>query len=226
MTANLTPEAVSDFLQKNPNFFSEHADVFSELNIPSPNNGGAIPLVQRQLLTLREQNNALKGQLTGLIENASGNQRISQMLIQWCSLMLSENNANDIPNKITQGISNIFELSDICLKLWNLELLPASKEENIDIQSIKQFANNNKKPICGPISINTDIASILPKHTQSMAIIPLNLTSDKQSIGLLVLGSPDVNRFTLDMGVDFLETIAALSSAALSRLSNTEQQTA
>lgn len=226
MTANLTPEAIANFLQNNPSFFQDHADVFAELSIPNPNSSGAIPLVQRQLLTLREQNSALKGQLTGLIENASGNQRISQLLIQWCSLMLSENDANEMPKKIIQGIANIFELSDIYLKLWNLDRLPLSKEENIDINNIKQFASNNKKPICGPISINTDIASLLPKQTQSMAVIPLTLPSDKQSIGLLILGSPDINRFTIDMGVDFLETISALASAALSRLSSNENKTA
>lgn len=226
MTANLTPETIAKFLQETPGFFDEYSDIFAELKIPSPDSGSAIPLVQRQLLTLREQNQLLKGQLTGLIENASGNQRISQLLIQWCSMMLAENNANEIPNQITQGIANIFELSDISLRLWGLEKHTTTQEANSEITDLKKFTSNNKKPICGPVSISTDIASLLPKHTQSMAIIPLKLTSTNKSIGILVLGSPDVNRFTSDMGVDFLETIAALASAALSRLSDAEQKTA
>lgn len=226
MTANLNPEDIAKFLLENPDFFHQYAEVFADLKVPSPDSGTAIPLVQRQLLTLREQNHTLKSQLTGLIENASGNQRISHLLIQWCSIMLAENNANEIPHQITQGIANIFELSDISLKLWGLEKYTTTQEANTEITDLKKFTNNHKKPICGPVAINLDIAALLPTHTQSMAVIPLRLSPNEKSIGLLILGSPDANRFTQDMGVDFLETIAALASAALSRLSDTEQKTA
>lgn len=223
---NLSPEVIAKFLQENPSFFNDNAAIFSDLKVPHPDSGAAIPLVQRQLLSIREQNQALKNQLTGLIENASGNQRISQLLIQWCSSMLSENDANEIPNKITLGISNIFQLPDISLRLWGLEKHTTNSEHEKDVSTLKQFTNNQKQPICGPVSMHKEIAALLPKQSQSMAIIPLSLNEGKQSIGLLILGSTDANRFTIDMGVDFLETIASLSSAALSRLSTTEQRSA
>ena len=41
---------------------------------------------------------------------------------------------------------------------------------------------------------------------------------EPQAFGLLVLASPDVQRFAPDMGTDFLERIGELTSAALSRL--------
>ena len=221
-----SPETIAKFLQDNPSFFEDNAAVFADLKVPHPDSGAAIPLVQRQLLNLREQNQLLKGQLTGLIENASGNHRISQLLIQWCSLMLSENNAKNIPNEITQGISNIFQLSDICLRLWGLNKLTTNSENEKDLGVLKQFVNNQKTPICGPVSMHAEIAALLPEKTQSMAIIPLSINQGKYSIGILVLGSEDATRFTMDMGVDFLETIAALCSAALSRLSSTQQYSA
>ncbi|MEO7128606.1 MAG: DUF484 family protein, partial [Rhodoferax sp.] len=39
-----------------------------------------------------------------------------------------------------------------------------------------------------------------------------------QAFGLIVLASPDSQRFNSAMGTDFLERIAELASAALSRL--------
>ena len=52
----------------------------------------------------------------------------------------------------------------------------------------------------------------------SIALIPLRAEPTAPAFGLLVLASPDAQRFNPDMGTDFLERIADLASAALSRL--------
>jgi uncharacterized protein YigA (DUF484 family) len=48
-----------------------------------------------------------------------------------------------------------------------------------------------------------------------MALRPGNTA---QAFGLIVLASPDPKRFQAGMGTDFLERMAELGSAALSRL--------
>jgi uncharacterized protein len=56
---------------------------------------------------------------------------------------------------------------------------------------------------------------------RSVALMPLRagaITSTGPAFGLLVLASPDPQRFQSGMGTDFLERIAELASAALSRL--------
>jgi uncharacterized protein YigA (DUF484 family) len=58
-----------------------------------------------------------------------------------------------------------------------------------------------------------------PDQAESLALIPLRLpNSGVQAFGLIVFASPDAYRFHAGMGTDFLERIADLSSAALSRL--------
>jgi len=49
-------------------------------------------------------------------------------------------------------------------------------------------------------------------------MIPLRSHADAPAFGLLLLASPDGQRFNAEMGTDFLERIADLASAALSRL--------
>ncbi|RYF66266.1 MAG: DUF484 family protein, partial [Comamonadaceae bacterium] len=58
-------------------------------------------------------------------------------------------------------------------------------------------------------------------QVQSLALLPLRegaLDGETPAFGLLVLGSPDAQRFGADMGTDFLVRIAELASAALTRL--------
>mgnify|MGYP006191495151 CR=1 FL=1 len=52
----------------------------------------------------------------------------------------------------------------------------------------------------------------------SVALVPLRNAEDGPAFGLLVLGSPDPQRFDATMGTEFLSRIAELASAALVRL--------
>jgi hypothetical protein len=62
------------------------------------------------------------------------------------------------------------------------------------------------------------------KKDDSKIIVPLlplrdgPLESTTPAFGMLVLASPDPQRFESGMGTDFLERIAELASSALSRL--------
>jgi uncharacterized protein YigA (DUF484 family) len=49
-------------------------------------------------------------------------------------------------------------------------------------------------------------------------MLPLRVGGATDAFGLLVLGSPDKDRFQITMGTTFLARIAELASAALSRL--------
>jgi len=86
------------------------------------------------------------------------------------------------------------------------------------------FADSMRLPYCGsnvgfePASWLSDGASAGGSAVQSLALLPLRVGADSQTFGLLVLGSPDKDRFHPTMGTAFLERIAELASAALSRL--------
>jgi uncharacterized protein YigA (DUF484 family) len=53
---------------------------------------------------------------------------------------------------------------------------------------------------------------------QSAALIPLRKPGSEQTIGLLVLASPDVQRFSSDMATDVLSRIGETASAVLEGL--------
>lgn len=224
MPANeLNAATVASFLQNNPSFFTEHASIFSELRVPHPYQTKAISLGERQILTLRSRVNDLEWQLSGLIQNATGNERISQLLISWCGSLLAENSPHRLPDLITKGLSQLFELPDISLRVWGVLQKQSNTQNATSIYqavspALQKFVDEANGPVCGSTSICNEAAQLLPEHTECLAALPLKIGTPAQSIGILVLGSADKNRFTPDMGTEFLQTIASLASAALSRL--------
>lgn len=218
----LASDDVARFLKENPEFFTEHAALFSDMKVPHPHSSKAISLGERQILTLRARTKELEWQLSGLIQNATGNQKISKTLITWCATMLAEENPTLLPTHIIQGLSQLFGLPSIALRLWDVPSLTDPLFTADVTDSIKVWASEFPQPYCGPLDQH-EVANWLETPPASLAILTLRHNPDSQAFGILVLGSDDETRFTNDMGTDFLVTIQELASASLSRLSGPEE---
>lgn len=211
----LNPEDVALFLKSNPDFFQTHASVFADLRVPHPHEARAISLGERQILTLRNRCKELEWKLAGLLHNASGNERISQQLMEWCCDMLAEDDAQALPALIVERLQGIFELPCVVLRLWDKEG-PAPFVQDVG-DAVKHHASGLTTPYCGPTE-GSPAAEWLDTPSQSLACIALRPEGGVNAFGMLMLGSEDPGRFTNDMGTDFLATIGRLASASLQRL--------
>lgn len=218
-TPALTAADVARFLSEHPEFFIEHEDVFTQLAIPHPHQARAISLGERQVLSLRARSRELELQLSGLIHHASGNERLAQLLTQWCAELLSEDDAQALPECIAQGLAHHFNLPDIALRLWDLpHLAPESAHGQPVNQAIVDEVCALPQPVCTPVD-SQPVASLLTPSSLSMAVLPLRLAAaSSPCIGVLVLGSDEPGRFTPDMGTELLQLVGRLAGAALARL--------
>jgi len=217
MSTRLTADDVAQFLQANPEFFQQHADLFANLKVPHPHETRAISLGERQIMALRARSKDLEWKLSGLIHNAAGNEKISKTLMAWCCRMLAEDDPTQLPGHIVRSLGDLFDLQAIALRLWDLPGL-ADSEFNQDVtDSVRQYAQTLTTPYCGPLQ-GQEAAGWLGTPPASLAIVALRPAGSGEPIGLLVLGSEDPERFTSDMATDFLATINDLASASLSRL--------
>ncbi|AOB24927.1 MULTISPECIES: DUF484 family protein [Bordetella] len=216
-TEPLNAHAVAEFLQHNPDFFIEHADVFATLQIPNPHGSRAISLGERQIQTLRERTRELEWRLNELIRNANSNETIGDHLSQWCCRMLAEADAQHVPGEIALGLAEQFDLNHVALRLWRLDGLPESGYGEPVSDDVRTFADSLKTPYCGT-DTEFEAVSWLDAKPKSLALVALRPDADAPTIGLLVLGSDDAARFAPDMGTAFLEAIGKLASAALRRL--------
>lgn len=216
---------IADYLSQNPQFFEDHADVFATLSVPHPHQARAISLGERQILTLRARVKEHEQRLMQLLQNAGGNERINQAMMQWCARMLAEPDALQIPAHIIRSLGDHFDLDAIALRTWDLPALADSEFAQDVTPDIRREAAEMPQPYCGPLK-GQAAAVWLAATPASLAILPLRALNGQEPIGLLVLGSADPQRFTADMGTTFLTLIASLAGAALGRLADPTPQVA
>jgi len=216
MTDPISAHAVAQFLQSNPDFFVEHAELFAGLEVPHPHQSRAISLGERQILTLRERLKEFEFRLAGLMRNAALNEVTADKMTQWCTRLLAEPDPTRLPGVILVGLAEQFNLPDVVMRVWGLNLAEEGVAAPVT-DDIKTFANELRTPYCGD---KTEFAAAAWLHAKpaSMAILPLRRHPDAPAFGLLVMGSDDPLRFAPDLGTSFLDSVSLLSSAALSRL--------
>src|SRR6202030_390088 len=71
---------VAEYLQQHTEFFAEYADLLAEIYVPHPHGGHAIPIAERQIVSLREKNGQLESKLRELIQFGGENDSISENL--------------------------------------------------------------------------------------------------------------------------------------------------
>ena len=79
--ASVQARDVAEYLKKNPKFFEDYADVIAEIFVPHPHGGHAIPIAERQILTLREKNNELEARFRELVPMAPRTTRSARSCI-------------------------------------------------------------------------------------------------------------------------------------------------
>ena len=211
-----TVHTIAKFLQENPDFFTQHADLFSTLEVPHPHQTRTISLGERQILTLRERLRDFEFRLAELVRNGSSNEVTTTKLNLWCARMLAEQSPLRLPGEVALGLAEQFNLQEVALRVWGLDVPAEGVGAAVDA-SVHDFANTLAAPYCGA---NTDFTAVgwLHKKPASLAMLSLRARPNEPAFGLMVLGSDDPERFASDMGTTFLQTVSNLASAALSRL--------
>jgi len=216
MTDSLNPNTVAKFLQEHPEFFVQHAELFSTLEVQHPHQARTISLGERQIMTLRERLRDFEFRLADLVRNAALNEITTDKLNRWCVRMLAEQSALRLPGEVALGLAEQFNLQEVALRVWGLDLPPEGVGAPVS-EEVLTYANDLIKPYCGRDTLLTP-ATWLHAQPASLAILPLRPAVGEPAFGLLVLGSDDPERFALDMGVAFLQTVCVLASSALLRL--------
>lgn len=221
-----SPQEIVDYLVDHPDFFNDRPDILASLNVPHPQNGRAISLVERQMMAMRDKYKALELRLAELVRNGRENDAIAERMQHWTRELLRTEDSSRLPGAILQGVREAFTIPQAGLRLWNVPGAPDRLDPlftaDVDADLIT-LAGSMQLPYCGP-NTGFGVVRLLRSSdadapdTRSLAMIPLRIGVSPEAFGLLLLGSPDAGRFSADMGTAFLERIGELSSAALSRL--------
>ena len=114
----MNAQDVADYLQQHPEFFDEHAALFSTLTVPHPHGGRAIPLAERQTITLREKNRGLELKVAELLRFGQENDAIAERLARWMRMLLLQRSVRLLPETLTGSLEEIFSVPQVALSLW------------------------------------------------------------------------------------------------------------
>ncbi len=209
-TAPLTASDVANFLRDHPDFLSEHAELFATLKVPHPQQGGAISLVERQVLTLREQLQRTQARLDYVLTQATRNHRISQQLLACAQSLLALPSSASQIDAVRQCLLNSFQLDQVSVWYW-ADSHPASHAQ--PDEAVMRYAQQLTTPYSGPRAKHP-LVDLLHASTQSLAAFRL-LDGQQHTIGLVLL-EDKAERFEEDMATDYLAQLSQLCSACLS----------
>ncbi|RVU83696.1 DUF484 family protein [Leucothrix sargassi] len=216
----LQDEQVIEFLTQNTDFLINNPELLESLEV-SQGVTGATSLLERQTSVLRSKNQQLQGQLDSLITAARSSEQIMNKL-QHLTLELMRADSLDMLLSTTQDVlRSDFNADFVSFRLFHdkdEEDLPGLHFVKGDNEMMQAFHSllDNLTPVCGtcPDEQLSFLFEDNYSRIESVALIPLQ---GNHSIGLLALGSTDIQRFNKDMGTVFLSHLGELIATAISQ---------
>ena len=199
-------EEVVQYLQNNPQFFEEHVETLTQINLPHPHGGRTISLSERQLLALREKNKELEKTLREMIAFAKDNDALQHKVHEFVVALFAARDLTMLQEIVPRLLRDIFAIPHIVLRLWQAN--PPSAE-------VLAFADAQAQPVCLHHAAHDTAQWFGERAAQLHSYAYLPLHAGSETIGLLVMASEDKQRFYPEMGTVFLQRIAEAVSGAL-----------
>jgi len=207
---------VADYLQQHPEFFAEYADLLAEIYVPHPHGGHAIPIAERQIVTLREKNNELENRLRELIKFGGENDRIAERLHRSTLALFAAPDLETTLAVLHHSLKEDFGVPQVACRLWGRvpeqSYLPELAATTLEL---REYADQVGAPYCGPQApFESRDWFERGEAWKSFAFLPLRTA---HTFGLIGLASEDPERFYPGMGTVYLTRLAELASVATAR---------
>ncbi len=211
-------DSVAAYLADHPQFFADHVALLGQVRLSSPLTGKTVSLQERQMEVMRDKYKALELRMSELIHLAEDNAAIANKFHAWTQGLLSARRDGALASAVADGLRDHFAVPQATLRLWDLA---PEHDGSWYVEGVSDdariFGNSLLAPYCGN---NHDFEAVrwLPDADSVVSTVILPLRSGGSAFGLLIMGSPDPERFTAHMATDFLVHIGETASAALAAL--------
>jgi uncharacterized protein len=210
----MDPNEVAQFLKSNPQFFDQHPQLLESIYVPHPHGGRAIPLTERQIVTLREKLRVLEAKLGEFVRFGEDNDAIAEKVHRLSLALLGAKDFAATAHALYFHLREDFAVPHVALRVWGRSLLDGTLEGTAVQPELRDKAETMGAPQCGPAAGNPFLPLFreAEDHIRSIALVPLGQT---RTMGVLALGSEDPQRFFAEMGTLYLRRIGELTAGAL-----------
>lgn len=216
-------EEVIQYLSNSPDFFVKHTELLEGLTLPHPASGKAISLLEYQVAQLRKSTASYRNEFERLVEVARENESTMKKSRRLVLASLACESLDDFAVVVDDMIRDDFAIPYHTLVLFDDYPDCAIRthfltEEDLVLPQTAGF----KECYCGELP-EEELAFLFADDAdkvKSIAVLPLlsSQSDSEQALGVLVLASDKVLAFHHEKGAMFLQYIADLLSAILTRL--------
>lgn len=214
----MNEDDVAVFLRAHPQFFDQHPELVETIRVSHPHGGRAIPLVERQMVSLRERARSLESKLGELVRIGAENDAISERVHRLAIALLAARDFAVFAQTLVFHLREDFSVPHVALRVWGKGVSAETPAGEAVSDAQRQAAETMGGPQCGPAADSAFLAWFgeAAPRLGSLALVPLGETA---VFGLLALGSDDAERFYAEMGTLYLRRIGELCAVgAASRL--------
>jgi uncharacterized protein YigA (DUF484 family) len=224
MEAAMDANEVASYLKSHPEFFEQYAELLLQIHIPSPHEGRAISITERQMGVMRDKVKLLEAKLAELVAFGEENDVISTKVHRLGVALLGATDLTGVTRVLYSHLGGDFAVPHVGVRLWG-----AGSGDTIEFaavaDSVKALAGAMRHPYCGPAAEQEAVAWMGESagHIRSVAQIPLREQAAPMNemsgacFGMLLLASEESHRFYPEMGTHYLERIGEMAAAALLR---------
>ncbi|HSR62409.1 MAG TPA: DUF484 family protein [Gammaproteobacteria bacterium] len=220
---NLSPliaDDVVEYLRKNPDFFNDHPELLTELEIPHIDSGSAVSLVERQVTLLREQNQQIRKQLHELIEIARQNEELAHRMHQLSLTLMDAREPKEIFNTLYENLKRNFHADRASVRLFAgpafIDSYAGVEFAGLECSERSLFKTiiEKREPLCGRMKHQQQVFLFGDEGNEISSSVMLPLHGPGWD-GILSIGSFDPERFQPGMGVELLANMGEVLSFIL-----------
>ncbi len=212
---------VARYLKDHPHFFEQFSELLEQIQIPSPHEGRAVSIPERQMGAMRDKIRQMEAKLAEMIAFGEENDSISTKVHRLGVALQGVGDLTEAMRVLYAHLGGDFSVPHVAVRLWGVgggeavEFTPVT-------DSLKAAAGAMDEPYCGTATEQEAVAWLgeAGEQVRSVAQIPLRegAGEDGACFGLLLLASEEVHRFYPDMGRLYLQRIGDMAAAALLRV--------
>lgn len=213
----VTEEQVAAFLKKHPDFFSQHLDLLTEMELPHQQRGGAISLVERQVAVLRDRNMEMRHRLSQLLDTARDNDRLFDKTKRLVLALLECNDLGDLVDALYYSFDKEFQIHYTRLILFGNSATPVSAARVVSIHDARDYIGRRLKSprtVTGGIDIK-ECEFLFDEDARNIGSAALAVLQHGSLLGVLAIGNQDPTYYRSSMGTLFLGYIAEILNRLL-----------
>ena len=113
---------VAQFLRSNPQFFDQHPQLLEAIYVPHPHGGRAIPLTERQIVSLREKVRLLEAKLGEFLRFGEDNDAIAEKVHRLSLALLGAKDFASTAQALYFHLREDLAVPHVALRIWGKSL--------------------------------------------------------------------------------------------------------